>query len=62
MIPFILDNYQQHPWIWSLELLPMWDGYARMKSQAHWQSDVIAGWLLVEILPGGVSVGFHKRF
>lgn len=76
--PFILDNYQRHPWIWSLELLPMWDGYARMKSQAHWQSDVIAGWLLgsgfgywavhrklpllVEILPGGVSVGFYKRF
>jgi undecaprenyl-diphosphatase len=76
--PFILDNYQRHPWIWSLELLPMWDGYARMKSQAHWQSDVIGGWLLgsgfgywavhrklpllVEILPGGVSVGFYKRF
>ncbi len=76
--PFILDNYRQHPWIWSLELLPMWDGYARMKSQAHWQSDVIAGWLLgsgfgywaahrripllVGILPGGISVGFYKRF
>jgi membrane-associated phospholipid phosphatase len=76
--PFILDNYRQHPWIWSLELLPIWDGYARMKSQAHWQSDIIAGWLLgsgfgywaahrqvpllVEILPGGVSVGFYKRF
>ena len=76
--PFILDNYRQHPWIWSLELLPIYDGYARMKSQAHWQSDIIAGWLLgsgfgywaahrqvpllVEILPGGVSVGFYKRF
>lgn len=76
--PFILDNYRQHPWIWSLELLPIWDGYARMKSQAHWQSDIIAGWLLgsgfgywaahrnipllVEILPGGASVGFYKRF
>jgi undecaprenyl-diphosphatase len=76
--PFILDNYQQHPWIWSLELLPIYDGYARMKSQAHWQSDIIAGWLLgsgfgywaahrqmpllVEILPGGVSVGFYNRF
>jgi membrane-associated phospholipid phosphatase len=76
--PFILDCYHEHPWIWSLELLPIYDGYARMKSQAHWQSDVIAGWLLgsgvgywaahrkvpllVEILPGGVSVGFYKRF
>jgi membrane-associated phospholipid phosphatase len=76
--PLILDNYRQHPWIWSLELLPAWDGYARMKSRAHWQSDIIAGWLLgsgfgywaahrkipllVEILPGGASVGFYKRF
>jgi PAP2 superfamily len=76
--PFILDNYRQHPWIWSLELLPIYDGYARMKSQAHWQSDIIVGWLLgsgfgywaahrrvpllVQILPGGVSVGFYKRF
>lgn len=76
--PFILDYSHEHPWVWSLELLPIYDGYARMKSRAHWQSDVIAGWLLgsgfgywaahrripllVEILPGAVSVGFYKRF
>ena len=76
--PFILDYYHEHPWVWALELLPVYDGYARMKSQAHWQSDIIAGWLLgsgfgywaahrdvpllVEILPGGVSVGFYKKF
>lgn len=76
--PFILDYHRQHPWIWALELLPIYDGYARMKSQAHWQSDVIAGWalgsafgywatrrripLLVEILPRGLSVGFYKSF
>jgi membrane-associated phospholipid phosphatase len=76
--PFILDYHHDHPWVWALELLPIYDGYARMKSQAHWQSDIIAGWLLgsgfgywaahrnvpllVQILPGGVSVGFYKRF
>jgi membrane-associated phospholipid phosphatase len=76
--PFILDYYQEHPWVWALELLPVYDGYARMKSRAHWQSDIVAGWLLgsgfgywaahrkvplvVQILPGGVSVGFYKRF
>lgn len=76
--PLILDYYHEHPWVWALELLPIYDGYARMKSQAHWQSDVLAGWalgsawgywatrrripLLVEILPDGVSVGFAKRF
>ena len=76
--PFILDYYPSHPWVWALELLPIYDGYARMKSQAHWQSDITAGWvlgsgfgywaahrkvpLLVQILPGGVSIGFYKRF
>jgi membrane-associated phospholipid phosphatase len=51
---------------------------ARLKSQAHWQSDVLAGWLIgtgvgywaakrqvplsVQILPGGLSVGFEHRF
>ena len=76
--PFILDYRHEHPWIWALELLPLYDGYGRMKSQGHWQSDVLAGWalgtafgywatqrkipLLVEILPHGLSVGFYKRF
>lgn len=76
--PFILDYQHEHPWIWALELLPLYDAYGRMKSQGHWQSDVLAGYalgsafgywatqrkipLLVEILPGGLSVGFYKRF
>jgi hypothetical protein len=76
--PFIANYARQNPWIWSLELLPVYDAFARMKSQAHWQSDVIAGWALgtavgywsatrttpisVQILPRGVSVGFSKRF
>ncbi len=76
--PFIANYARQHPWVWSLEALPVYDAIARMKSQAHWQSDVLAGWLLgsavgywsttretpwsVEILPHGMSVGFSKRF
>jgi membrane-associated phospholipid phosphatase len=76
--PFIANYAREHPWVWSLEALPVYDGIARMKSQAHWQSDVIAGWLLgsavgywtttretpfsVQILPRGVSAGFYKRF
>lgn len=76
--PFIVDYSKQHPWIWALEILPVWDAYARLRSQAHWQTDVIAGWALgtgvgywsttratplsVQILPGGLSVGFSKRF
>jgi undecaprenyl-diphosphatase len=76
--PFIADYARQNPWIWGLEVLPVYDAIARLKSQAHWQSDVIAGWMLgtgvgywtstwktpltVRILPGGVSVGLSKRF
>jgi PAP2 superfamily len=77
--PIIIDEAARgHPWIWALELLPLYDGIGRLKQQAHWQSDVLAGWALgtasgywaahrdtplsVQILPGGVSVGFLKRF
>jgi|SRR5579863_1137149 len=76
--PFIADFAHDHPWIWALELLPIYDGIARVKSQAHWQSDVIAGWALgsgigywastrttplsVQILPRGISIGISKRF
>jgi hypothetical protein len=76
--PFIVNYAKQEPWIWSLAALPVYDAIARLKSQAHWQTDVIAGGLLgagvgywattrkiplsVQILPKGVSVGFSKRF
>ncbi|HMA00159.1 MAG TPA: phosphatase PAP2 family protein [Steroidobacteraceae bacterium] len=76
--PFIANYARQNPWVWTLEVLPVYDGIARMKSQAHWQSDIIAGWVLgsavgywtttretpfsVQILPRGVSAGFYKRF
>ena len=76
--PFIVNYGREHPWVWALEILPAYDAMARMKSQAHWQTDVIAGWALgtavgywsttrevpisVALLPGGLSVGFSKRF
>jgi hypothetical protein len=76
--PFIANYARQNPWVWSLEVLPVYDAIARLKSQAHWQTDVIAGWALgtgvgywsttrsiplsVQILPKGLSVGFSKRF
>jgi|SRR5579872_2580178 len=76
--PFIANYAHEHPWIWAMEALPIYDGIARMKEQAHWQTDVIAGWALgsaigywsttravplsVQILPRGVSVGLSRRF
>jgi membrane-associated phospholipid phosphatase len=76
--PLIVNYAHDRPWIWALELLPIYDATARLKSHAHWQTDVIAGWVLgtgvgywsttrriplsVQILPGGLSVGISKRF
>jgi undecaprenyl-diphosphatase len=76
--PFIANYGRQDPWVWALEILPVYDALARLKSQAHWQTDVIAGWALgtgvgywsstwatplsVQVLPRGLSVGFSKRF
>ena len=75
--PLIFQYAGEQPWVWSLEALPLYDSMARLKSQAHWQSDVIAGWalgtgfgylstrfripLLVRVLPGVVTVGFYTR-
>jgi undecaprenyl-diphosphatase len=76
--PFIANYARDNAWIWALELLPAYDAMARVKSRAHWQSDVLAGWALgsgigywsatrsvpisVEILPRAVTVGISKRF
>ena len=76
--PLIVNYRNDTPWIWALELLPLYDSIARLKSQAHWQTDVLAGWALgsavgywsasrktpifVQVLPRGVSIGLSKRF
>lgn len=76
--PLIVNYHEADPWIWALEALPVYDAIARLKSRAHWQTDVIAGGLLgtgfgywattratpisVEILPRGITVGFRTRF
>ncbi len=76
--PFIVHYGKEHPWVWALEILPLYDSIARVKSRAHWQSDVLAGWALgsavgywtatwqtpltVRIVPRGVSIGISKRF
>ena len=76
--PFIVNYAPEHPWIWALEALPIYDAIARMKSQAHWQSDVLVGWVvgssfgyfsttykipfMVRLLPGGLTVGISKHF
>ncbi len=76
--PYVLEYGHDHPGVYALELLPAYDAIARMKVQAHWQTDVLAGFavgtvsgylahrrdtpFILSLLPGGFAVGIGKRF
>ena len=76
--PYIMEYASEYPTTWALTLLPLYVGAGRLKNQAHWQTDVVAGWavgglsgwyahgrevpMLIEILPHGVAVGLAKQF
>ena len=78
VMPFIAEYGQDHPWVWGLELLPAYDAAARMKVQGHWQSDVLAGWVIgtafgiyahdrqspffLDLMPHGIVVGLQATF
>lgn len=76
--PFVLEYGRDHPAIYALELLPIYDGIARVKTRGHWQTDVIAGFalgtaagyflhrpgtpIILSVLPHGFEIGFRKEF
>ena len=76
--PFVLEYGRDHPAVYALELIPLYDAEARMKTHGHWQSDVLAGWALgtlagyyahsrsdaftVGVLPRGITVGWKTKF
>jgi membrane-associated phospholipid phosphatase len=76
--PYILEYGSEQPAVYALALLPLYIGSARIKNQAHWQTDVLAGWtigalsgwfahrqdipLMIQVLPDGFAVGFKTRF
>jgi hypothetical protein len=76
--PYVLEYAQDNPAAYALVLLPLYVGAARVKNQAHWQSDVLGGWavggfsgwyahsrdmpILIEILPHGFAIGFKTQF
>jgi undecaprenyl-diphosphatase len=76
--PFVLEYGGDHPAVWALEMLPLYDAVARVKVRAHWQSDVIASLVIgsaigyyshsrtsgisVGLLPHGLTVGWKKSF
>jgi PAP2 superfamily len=44
--PIVLEYGHDHPAVYALELLPVYDAIARVKVQGHWQSDVLAGFAI----------------
>ena len=76
--PFMFEYGRDHPAVYALALLPTYDAIARVKSQAHWQTDVLAsvglgtltGYLahsrdspfILGVLPQGFMVGIHAKF
>ncbi len=76
--PFVVQYGHDHPAVYALELLPLYDSVARVKVHGHWQSDVLAGWaigtgagiwaahrqspLILGWLPHGFEVGFVHHF
>ena len=76
--PFMVAYGSDHPAVYALEVLPLYDAIARVKVRGHWQSDVLVGWaigtatgiwashekspLILGWLPGGFEVGFVHHF
>ena len=76
--PYVLEYAGDHPLAYAMLLIPAYVGAARVKNQAHWQTDVVAGWaigglsgwyahsrdtpILIEILPHGFAVGLKVNF
>jgi len=55
--PFMLEYGGENPWVYSLAVLPVYDAIARVKSQAHWQTDVLGGM----IVGGAIGYFFWVR-
>jgi len=76
--PYVLEYGSENPAAYALLLLPLYVGAGRIKNQAHWQTDVLAGWavgglsgwyahsrdvpIMIQLLPRGFEIGFKKQF
>jgi len=76
--PYVLEYGSEYPVTYALLLLPLYVGAGRIKNQAHWQTDVLAGWavgglsgwyahsrdvpIMIELLPHGFAVGYKRQF
>ena len=76
--PYVIEYAREYPATYALLLLPLYVGAGRIKNQAHWQTDVLAGWavggfsgwyahsretpIMIELLPHGFAIGYKKQF
>ena len=76
--PYVFEYAREYPATYALLLLPLYVGAGRIKNQAHWQTDVLAGWavggvsgwyahsrdipFMIQLLPHGFEVGFKTQF
>ena len=76
--PYILEYGNEYPATYALMLLPLYVGAGRIKNQAHWQTDVLAGWavgglsgwfahsrdvpIMIQLLPHGFAIGYKTGF
>jgi membrane-associated phospholipid phosphatase len=76
--PFVLEYRHDNPAVYALELLPIYDSIARVKTWGHWQTDVIAGFalgttagflfhqrsspLIWSVMPHGIQIGIKMQF
>jgi undecaprenyl-diphosphatase len=77
-MPFVFEYAHDYPAVYALVLLPAYDSIARVKVQAHWQTDVLAGValgtgtayfahtrdnpIILSVLPQGFMVGLRHKF
>lgn len=78
VMPVVLEDGGDHPWVGALEAIPLYEGVARVKTRMHWQTDVLAGWAIgialgwyahsrkvpiwIAVLPHGFAVGLRVHF
>jgi len=76
--PYMLEYGKEYPAVYALSIIPLYVGIGRVKAQAHWQSDVVAGWavgglagwyaherdqpLVLQLMPHGIYIGLKKSF
>jgi len=76
--PYMLEYGKDYPAVYALSVIPLYVGIGRIKAQAHWQSDVVAGWavgglagwyaherdqpLVLQLMPHGIYIGLKKSF